>query len=171
MKQHEESMAGEEKKKDNDTMRTWWRKVSGCNLTCRYVVGESPAVAGVVGIQLSSWTPPCTMLSFTVAFSKCHMSKRHRMWLERVVNAGRCVLFLQQRAGVHFSALAVDVAAVAWLVNRLLHGGSKEICRVFFFLFISHGFFFLSFLTFCQTAKVTSPQLKHITTILIEGFF
>lgn len=50
-----------------------------------------------------------------------------------------------------FSSLSVDEAAFAWLVNRLLHGGSKKICRVFFSLFLMGFFSFFLNLSNCES--------------------
>lgn len=106
----------------------------------------------IAGSNLSVWDSALLLgpaVHHAVIYSgilKCHMSKRHRMWLECVVNAGRCVLFLQQHAHFHFPSLAVHKASFAWVVNRQLQGGSREICRVFFF-FILFSFWFLNLLS------------------------
>lgn len=85
---------------------------------------------------------------------KCHMSKRHRMWLGRVVNAGRCTLFLQQHAGFHFPSLAVCEASFVGLWTDWCKGEAGKFTVCFFFV----GFFCCLFLLSTYQSDIAAAE-------------
>lgn len=79
---------------------------------------------------------------------KCHMSTRHRMWLDNVVSAGRCecTLFLQLQTTLHFPSIGklssfgdslCGLSAGHWETERKGERGGKSLLLDLSILLIS----------------------------------